>query len=63
MTIAIIIFVVLAISFVAAWFSLRDYNGDKASKSIRDAHKKQQLRGSIVIGEGKKSKHYSSYSR
>ena len=53
---------IAGISLLMAWWSLKDYQGDRAVGRVRMQHRKERMKGSIVFHKGK-SKHYSSYSR
>lgn len=53
---------VLIISLLLAWWSLRDYQGDKTIQQIKEKRTKEQIKGGIVFEDNHKTKHYSSYS-
>lgn len=54
--------VVLVISIVLAWWSLRDYEGQKKIQQIKEKHTKEKIKGGIVFEDNRETKHYSSYS-
>ena len=54
--------VVLVISIVLAWWSLRDYEGQKKIQEIKEKHTKEKIKGGIVFENNQETKHYSSYS-